>query len=80
MAGHADTLNGLSEILDPSLIKADPATLSKHSVEGTIPKAVIFPTQVEQVSEVVRYANHEKLALVPGEAELNGHGFAAPPP
>ena len=65
MAGHADTLNGLSEILDPSLIKADPATLSKHSVEGTIPKAVIFPTQVEQVSEVVRYANHEKLALVP---------------
>lgn len=68
MAGSADILKGLSEILEPDQIKSDPATLSRYSADGAKPRAVVFPTRVEQVSQVVRYANQEKLALLPGEA------------
>lgn len=65
MIGPTEILNGLSEVMDPNLIKTDPATLSRYPVSGATPKAVIFPTQTEQVSEVVRFANRERMALVP---------------
>jgi glycolate dehydrogenase FAD-binding subunit len=65
MAEPTGILNGLSEIMDVNLIQTDPATLGRYSVDGAIPKAVVFPTRVEQVSDVVRFANQEKMALVP---------------
>lgn len=69
-------LNGLSEIMDGNLIRTDPVILSRYSVDGHMPKAVVFPARVEQVSEVVRFANREKIALVPwGSGTKMGTGL-----
>ena len=65
MADNTDILKGLLGILDHNLIKTDPDTLSQYNLDRVQPKAVLFPTSTVQVSETVRYANREGLAIVP---------------
>jgi len=47
------------------LIKTDSQVLEDHRVDGLIPQAVVFPTDLKQVAAVVKYASHENLSLVP---------------
>jgi glycolate oxidase FAD binding subunit len=58
-------IEGLSGIIDKGSIKTEPHVMVGHSVDGVLPKAVVFPTDVKQVAEVVKYANREGLSLVP---------------
>jgi FAD/FMN-containing dehydrogenase len=55
----------LTEILGPQYIKSDAETLSAYAVDGVVPRAVVFPEDQRQVSEVVQLAGKDKLALVP---------------
>ncbi len=58
-------LESLKGIVGPEHVKCDRETLSDHAVDGMMPWAVVFPGDKEQLSEVVRLACKEKLALVP---------------
>jgi FAD/FMN-containing dehydrogenase len=46
-------------------VKSDPDTISDYAVDGMMPWAVVYPSDTEQVSDVVRLAHAEKLAVVP---------------
>ncbi|MBW2027977.1 MAG: FAD-binding oxidoreductase [Deltaproteobacteria bacterium] len=39
--------------------------ISQYSVDGVAPGFVVFPKDIEQVSETVKYANEKDLAIVP---------------
>jgi len=58
-------LESLKGIVGPEYIKTDPETLSTYAVDSVMPWAVVFPGDPGQLSEVVRLACEEKLALVP---------------
>jgi glycolate oxidase FAD binding subunit len=69
-------IEGLSGVVDKGLIKTEPHVLAGHGVDGVLPKAVVFPTDVKQVAEVVKYANREALSLVPwGRGTKIGLGY-----
>ncbi len=42
-----------------------PAPFPLHRWEDHIPQAVVLPTSAEQISEVVKLANHERIPVVP---------------
>lgn len=65
MSDMTSKIEGLSVVIDKGLIKTEPHVLAGHGVDGVLPKAVVFPTDVKQVAEVVKYANREALSLVP---------------
>jgi glycolate oxidase FAD binding subunit len=69
-------IEGLSNVVDKGLIKTEPHVLAGHRVDGVLPKAVVFPTDVKQVAEVVKYACRESLSLVPwGSGTKIGLGY-----
>ncbi|RLC24787.1 MAG: glycolate oxidase subunit GlcD, partial [Deltaproteobacteria bacterium] len=55
----------LGEIVGRENVKAEPDAVAGYAVDGMSPKAVVFPGNTRQVSEVVMLANQENLALVP---------------
>ena len=55
----------LAEIIGETFVKTKPETLSMYMVDKVSPKAVIFPKDTEQVSEVVQLANRENMAIIP---------------
>ena len=65
MTAKSQDLNALKKILGPDDVKSDPDTLSRYTIDGKRPWAILFPVDVEQVSEVVRLAGKKGLALVP---------------
>jgi glycolate oxidase FAD binding subunit len=65
LSDMTNKIEGLSGVLDRGLIKTEPQVVAGHGVDGVLPKAVVFPTDVKQVAEVVKYANREALSLVP---------------
>ncbi len=61
----------------------DGETLEKYSSDQSfedpsMPDAVVFAKSVEQVQEVVKYANEKKIPVVPFSSGLNFHGAALP--
>ena len=40
-------------------------SLEKYAIEGIVPAAAVTPTSVNQVAEILRFANTEKLVVVP---------------
>jgi glycolate oxidase FAD binding subunit len=65
MTDYADIYNALAGSMGKEFIKTEPDTLIEYAVDNTTPKAVIFPKNTHEVSEVVKYANRENLAVVP---------------
>ena len=65
MKDTTEIVNGLAAIAGQEFVKADPEDLAGYSVDKVTPKAVVFPKDTQQVSDVVRFANQEKLAIVP---------------
>lgn len=57
--------SALKGIVGESGVIRDPDRLNAHAVDGRVPKAVVCPGTAEEVSTVVKYANAEKLAIVP---------------
>jgi FAD/FMN-containing dehydrogenase len=69
-------LNPLVAKIGAGHILTDEDSLARYAVDQLKPKAVVFPKDTTEVAELVKFANHEKLALVPwgGGSKINmGH-------
>lgn len=79
-----DLINELVRLFGVENVKFDHEEIEKYSrdetsgVEGEIPLAVVFPTSTEQVSELMRWANERKVAVVPRGAGTGLSGGAIP--
>jgi len=65
MGPNDSVIEALKEIVGSDWVKSDPETLSRYAVDDVLPWVAIFPGSVEEVSEVVRLAAKENLALLP---------------
>ena len=65
MADAAQMTNELDGIVGQDFVKTDLSEITQFSIDGITPKAVVYPKNTRQVSEVVKYANSKKLAIVP---------------
>jgi FAD/FMN-containing dehydrogenase len=65
MADPKKIIIGLTGIVGEDLIKTEPDTLAGYVVDSVMPKAVVFPRNTREVSEVVKFANRENLAIIP---------------
>jgi FAD/FMN-containing dehydrogenase len=65
MVAPKEIINGLAAIVGQDLIKLGPDIAAEYAVDGMMPKAVIFPKNTKEVSEVVKFANQKNLAIVP---------------
>ena len=69
-------IDRLREICGPEYVKADSETLLQYAVDGIVPQAVVFPKDTGQVSEIVKYADRQNLAVIPwgsGTKICTGH-------
>jgi glycolate oxidase FAD binding subunit len=60
-----EKLAQLSETIGSNRVENQEAFLDKYAVDGLRPRAVIFPRNGREVSEVVRIASRENLSIVP---------------
>jgi glycolate oxidase FAD binding subunit len=75
MSGSDDMHSVLKGIVGESCVIRDPDRLKEYAVDGRLPKAVVLPGTEEEISSVVKYANAEKLAIVPrGNGGMMGCG------
>jgi len=65
VADFKEILGGLAEIVGQEFVKTEPDVLSDYGVDNMLPKAVVFPKDTEQVSEVVQLANRENMVIIP---------------
>lgn len=65
MADSIEIINGLTGILGQECIEAKADVIAEYAVDAIIPTAVLFPENIQQVSEVVTYARRENLAIIP---------------
>lgn len=57
---------------------AAPQTCAAYTVDGAVPATVVKPASAEEVSEIVRFAGAEKLALIPCGTRSKLHTGMAP--
>jgi FAD/FMN-containing dehydrogenase len=79
----AALLDGIRAFIEPAHVRADPDSCLNYGRDWTRlyapnPLAVVLPGSVEQVQQLVRYANEHRLALVPsgGRTGLSGAAVA----
>ncbi len=79
----AALLNGIRAFIEPAHVRTDPDSGLNYGRDWTRlhtpnPLAVVLPGTVEQVQQLVRYANEHRLALVPsgGRTGLSGGAVA----
>jgi len=58
-------VSALKGIVEASSVVEDPVRLRACAVDGVVPTVVVQPANAEEISGVVRYANAEKLTIVP---------------
>ncbi len=79
-----DLVDELMRLFGTENVKFDKEEIEKYSrdetsgVEGEIPLAVVFPTSTEQVSQLMRWANERRVAVVPRGAGTGLSGGAIP--
>lgn len=76
-------IDKLIAILGDNNVKFNNVSLSAYSYDAspyraTLGKAVVFPTTTEQVSEIVKLCNTEKIAIIPRGAGSNLAGGTMP--
>ncbi|MBW1997441.1 MAG: FAD-binding oxidoreductase [Deltaproteobacteria bacterium] len=65
----------LAGIVGEAHVKTGEDQVSQYSVDQSVPWGVVFPKDIQQVSDVVRYANEKGLAIVPwGSGSKMGQG------
>ncbi len=79
----AALLDGIRAFIDPAHVRTDPDSCLNYGRDWTRlyipnPLAVVLPGNVEQVQQLVRYANERRLALTPsgGRTGLSGAAVA----
>jgi FAD/FMN-containing dehydrogenase len=84
MTDSAALIEGLARLVDEGRIKTDTDSLRHYGCDWTkmytpAPLAIVFPRTTGQVQAIVRYANEQKLALVPsgGRTGLSAAAVAA---
>jgi FAD/FMN-containing dehydrogenase len=65
MIETSQIVNELAGVVGEKLINYDADKIAQYTVDEIIPKAVVFPKNTQQVSDVVKYANEKNLAIVP---------------
>lgn len=66
MAVSASALSdALTAAVGRDFVKDDPETLARHAVDGVPPRWVAFPGGSQEVSDLVKVASEERLALTP---------------
>ncbi len=65
MADFKEIIERLTDIVGQGFIKTRPEVIRDYAVDEMMPKAVIFPRNTREVSEAVKFANREGLAIVP---------------
>ncbi len=65
MAKLDEQLKTFAGIVGDAHVMTDAQSLSKYSVDGVTPKAVIAPADIDQMSEVVRYAYQQSIRIAP---------------
>lgn len=75
MTQHQTIIADLAHLLGEKAVTQAPDVLSKHGVDGGLPKAVLYPGNTRQVAEILRYANAKDLAVTPwGSGSKMGTG------
>lgn len=81
---QAELIAALSRIVGDDKVKADAESLTTFGKDWTKvyeprPSVIVFPSSIEQVQAIVRYANAHQLALVPsgGRTGLSGGAVAS---
>jgi len=65
VADLTENLKNLTEKLGERFVQTDAETVSQFTIDGFTPAAVIFPKNTSEVSEIVKFANQQHLAIVP---------------
>ena len=78
----AALLDGIRVFIEPAHVRSDPDSCLNYGRDWTRlytpnPLAVVLPGTVEQVQQLVRYANEHRLALVPSGGRTGLSGAAA---
>jgi glycolate oxidase FAD binding subunit len=77
VTGFMQKLASLSERIGRNRVETEASVTGQYEVDGLSPRAVIFPRNSREVSEVVKLANRENLAVVPwGSGTKMGLGNA----
>lgn len=72
------TITRFTQIVGEDNIRTAPEVTAQHAVDGVSPGVVVFPGDMEQVAEVVRLANKERLTIFPWGSGSKTSG-ATPP-
>ena len=65
MTDSTQIAKDLAEMLSEKLITSEAKDLNQYAIDGMQPKAVVFPKNTQQVSDIIKYANEKNLAVVP---------------
>ena len=65
MAELKKTLEELAGITGKDRLKTDPAEIAPYTVDGVVPKAVVFPKDTRMVASIVKCACRGSLTIVP---------------
>ena len=64
MSNTENMIARLKEIVGKAHIVHDSAKLKAFAVDGKVPKAVVSPGSIDEVSQVIAYANAQRLAII----------------
>lgn len=64
MVDYSDKFKSLAETLGEENVKTEPKITAEYAVDNVAPNGVVFPKNTDQVAEVVKFANQERLAIV----------------
>ena len=76
-------LKKLKEIVGDKNATSDPDTMELYSEDqsfsqGCRPQYVVYPEETEQVQEIIKFANEEKLPVIPRSSQVSLHGSSLP--
>jgi FAD/FMN-containing dehydrogenase len=60
----SDKFKSLAETLGEKNVKTEPKITAQYAVDNVSPHGVVFPKSTDQVAEVVKFANQQRLAIV----------------
>jgi glycolate dehydrogenase FAD-binding subunit len=62
---ESKTIKEFISILGESNVTAESSELESYSVDGLVPKAVLFPETERQISEIMKVASRESVSIMP---------------
>ncbi|MCI0350700.1 MAG: FAD-binding oxidoreductase [Acidobacteriales bacterium] len=77
VAAAVSIVQELARITGPAAVAEDDA-LQNYEIDGITPAAAVTPASVEQVAEIMRFANAEKLVVVPAGGFTQQHTGRTP--